>query len=74
MRKQEFASRLAKSTGVSPAKAADELDGVVHDVLRKLRAGKAVRMPGLGTIVPGEKPRLEPEDKRTRKGGRREQS
>ncbi|MGD0578823.1 MAG: hypothetical protein ABSC08_07835 [Bryobacteraceae bacterium] len=33
--------------------AADELDAAVHQILQKLKEGKPVRLPGLGTLRPG---------------------
>ena len=33
--------------------AADALDAAVHQILQKLKAGKPVRLPGLGTLRPG---------------------
>jgi hypothetical protein len=33
--------------------AADELDAAVHQILQKLKQGKAVHLPGLGTLRPG---------------------
>jgi hypothetical protein len=35
------------------AAAADELDAAVHQILQKLKRGKSVRLPGLGTLKPG---------------------
>jgi nucleoid DNA-binding protein len=59
MRKQELARRLARCSGVSPAEAADELDRVVHGILRGLRKGESVPLPGLGKFKPGRKWELE---------------
>jgi len=53
MRKKELVLRLAQDASVSPAEAADQLDAVVHDILRKVRHGKQASLPGLGTFVPG---------------------
>ena len=61
MKKSELAGRLARRSGVSKAQAADQLDTVVHDILRSLRSGKATPMPGLGVLVPGRRLRLRPE-------------
>jgi nucleoid DNA-binding protein len=55
MRKPEIAKRLAKQSGVSNAEAADRLDRVVHEILSKLRKGKAAPFPGLGQFTPGPK-------------------
>jgi hypothetical protein len=37
---------------LTPAEAADRLDDVVHDILKKLRHGKEAAMPGLGKLIP----------------------
>jgi len=46
---------MARQSKVSRAAAADELDRVVHDILRSLRRGVPVKLPGLGVFKPGEK-------------------
>ena len=56
MRKEELAARLARRVHVSKPAAADELDRVVHEILKGLRKGEAVPLPGLGTFIPGKKP------------------
>ncbi len=53
MRKREIANRLARQSGLSSAEAADQLDRVVHQILAKLRQGKAAPLPGLGRFTPG---------------------
>ncbi len=53
MKKNELALRLAQDVKVSPAEAADQLDIALHDILRKIKHGKQVRLPGLGTFLPG---------------------
>jgi len=52
MKKKQFARRLARRAGVSAAEAADHLDCVVHDIVSRLRQGKAVPLPGLGRLKP----------------------
>ncbi len=59
MDKDDLASRLARQTRRSKAAAADEVDRVVHQILAKLRRGERVRLPGLGTFLPGQQPRFE---------------
>jgi nucleoid DNA-binding protein len=53
MRKPELARRLAKSSRVSKAEAADQLDRVVHQIVSNLRRGRPTRLPGLGEFTPG---------------------
>ena len=45
--------RLALRAKVSQAAAADTVDVVVHEILRKLRAGKPAQLPGVGTLRRG---------------------
>ncbi len=56
MKKNDLAQRLARDTNLSKAAAADELDRVVHDIVKNLRRGVPVRLPGLGTFTPGNHP------------------
>ena len=51
MRKRDLAARLAAHAQTSPAEAADQLDDVVHRILKRLRTGKTVSLPGLGTLT-----------------------
>jgi len=53
MKKPEMARRLALHVGVSSAEAADQLDHVVNQILKKLRKGKAAPFPGLGRFTLG---------------------
>ncbi|MCC6862318.1 MAG: HU family DNA-binding protein [Bryobacterales bacterium] len=53
MRKPELARRLAKTSRVSKAEAADQLDRVVHQIVSSLRRGRRARLPGLGEFKPG---------------------
>ena len=39
--------------------AADALDAEVERIVRKLKQGKPVQLPGLGSFVPGPQPRFE---------------
>jgi nucleoid DNA-binding protein len=50
--KQEIARRLAKELQVTPGAAADEVDRVVADILKKLRKGRDARLPGVGILHP----------------------
>jgi nucleoid DNA-binding protein len=54
MKKAELAAKLAEQTHLSKAEAADQLDRVVHEIVRNLRKGKPARLPGLGSFRPGE--------------------
>ena len=58
MKKMDFASRLARRQHISKAQAADQVDGVVHQILRRLRAGKPAPLPGLGVLRPDKQSNL----------------
>lgn len=53
MRKTDLAIRLARDGRVTAAQAADQLDRVVHCILKAVRSGRAARLPGLGRFLPG---------------------
>lgn len=52
MKKEELANRVARSRRLSPSKAADLVDRIVADLVRELRKGRPVDLPGLGTLHP----------------------
>jgi nucleoid DNA-binding protein len=56
MKKEQLVRRLAKESGISAAAAADQLDGVLTGILRRIRQGRSASLPGLGTFLPGPKP------------------
>jgi nucleoid DNA-binding protein len=51
MKPKDLAQTVAKKTGQSRAKAQDEIDILVHRILRSLREGKEVKLPGVGKLV-----------------------
>ena len=51
MGKKEIAAMLARSSGITRAEAADQLDRVVFELLKKLRKGENASLPGLGTLA-----------------------
>ncbi|HYO84190.1 MAG TPA: HU family DNA-binding protein, partial [Bryobacteraceae bacterium] len=53
--------RLAEMSKTSPAKAADRLDSVVHEIIKQLRDGEAAVLPGLGKFTPGQETLFQPE-------------
>jgi nucleoid DNA-binding protein len=55
MKKPEVAKWLARQAGVSNAEAADQLDHVVNQILKKLRKGQPAPFPGLGRFTLGPK-------------------
>ena len=52
MEKKDFTKRYAQRTRSTPAEAADQIDHVVNDLLRRLRAGQPASLPGFGTLLP----------------------
>jgi nucleoid DNA-binding protein len=61
MEKNEFTKKFAERTGSTSAEAADRVDRVVNDLLRRLRAGKTASLPGFGPLLPegDAKPRIQ---------------
>ena len=55
MKKQELAERLAKESNITPAAAADQVDRVVNEILKRVRHGQTASLPGLGTFRPDQK-------------------
>jgi len=51
MKQKELARELAKETGLPAAAAQDRIDELVHGILKKLRQGQPVQLPGLGKLV-----------------------
>ncbi|MBX9600629.1 MAG: HU family DNA-binding protein [Bryobacteraceae bacterium] len=52
MKKQEIAHNLAAQAGISQGEAADQVDRLMHRIAAQIRAGKPVRIPGLGKVSP----------------------
>jgi nucleoid DNA-binding protein len=57
MSRKTLLRMMAREGKVRPAAAADELDRAVERILRSLKEGKSVRLPGIGDLVP-ERERL----------------
>ena len=72
MKKQDIVARLARRARLSRAAAADQFDGLIHDILAGLKKGLPVSLPGLGTCTPGEKLTFSSEPQPTKKGPRRD--
>lgn len=66
MRKSDWRSVLGRKSGA----AADRLDAEVERIVKSLRQGKAVKLPGVGVLVPGKRTRCEFEEKGGSRGGR----
>jgi hypothetical protein len=59
MNRQQLARLLAKQAGISAAAAADQLDSILTGILRRVRQGHSASLPGLGTFLPGPRPRFQ---------------
>jgi nucleoid DNA-binding protein len=53
MKKEHIARRLAKESHISTAAAADQLDRIMSDILKRIRKGETASIPGLGTFRAG---------------------
>ncbi len=50
MKKAQLARQLAKESGITPGAAADQVDRIVGDILKRVRKGQSASLPGLGTF------------------------
>jgi nucleoid DNA-binding protein len=51
MKLEEIARKLAKQAHIPAAEARDQVDALVHKILKSLREGKPVEFPGIGRLV-----------------------
>ena len=51
MRREELAKTLARKTGLSKSAARNEVDELVAGIIRKLRQGQQVKLPGVGKLL-----------------------
>jgi nucleoid DNA-binding protein len=51
MKEREIAKQWARASGLSPAEAADRVDGVVRQILEQLRKRGEAPLPGMGKLV-----------------------
>lgn len=74
MKKRGLVGKLAKGKNISQAKAADLLDQAVGHILRKLRNGERVNLPGVGVLKPGPsgQPQFEPATPQVQSKGRKQ--
>ena len=49
---------LAKKARVRRSAAAEQVNRIVHDILKTLRQGEPARLPGLGRFEPGPTPKF----------------
>jgi len=57
MKHDELAQELAREAGLAQAEAKDQIEELVQRIVKKLRRGRPVALPGLGKLVarPGRK-------------------
>jgi nucleoid DNA-binding protein len=51
MKREELARKLAQQSRVSRAQARDQVDEMVRKILKALREGQPVELPGVGRLV-----------------------
>jgi nucleoid DNA-binding protein len=51
MKKEELARELARKARLPAAVAQDRIDELVHRIVKKLRRGERVVLPGVGKLV-----------------------
>jgi len=51
MKREELAQKLARQSNLSRAAARDQVDELVHRILKSLRDGQPVELPGVGRLV-----------------------
>ena len=69
MKKRKLRELLVKSSGLAAGQAADQVDAAVARIVRKLRLGQTVPLPGLGSFVPGPRPAFKFETGRGKASG-----
>jgi nucleoid DNA-binding protein len=52
MKKEQLARELARESRITEAAAADQVDRIVSEILKKVRSGRSAAIPGLGTFHP----------------------
>ena len=58
MKKPELAKRLALQSNSTASQAADRLDRMVGELVRKLKQGESAHLPGLSAFTRGHNGRL----------------
>lgn len=55
MKNTDLIKKIARHHAIDSGSAADRIDRLVNQILQSLKRGEEARLPGLGTIKPGEK-------------------
>jgi nucleoid DNA-binding protein len=51
MKRKDLAHALAERNRLTQGEAQDQLDRVVHEIVRSLRQGRVAEMPGIGKLT-----------------------
>jgi nucleoid DNA-binding protein len=51
MKQEELARELAREARLPAAEAQEQIEELVHQIVRKLRRGRPVKLPGVGVLV-----------------------
>ncbi|HEX5430760.1 MAG TPA: HU family DNA-binding protein [Bryobacteraceae bacterium] len=51
MKREDLARKLARKTHLSSAQARDRIGEMVHEIVKSLREGRPVELPGMGKLV-----------------------
>jgi nucleoid DNA-binding protein len=51
MKREDLANKLARLAHLPEAAARDEVDALVHRILKALRKGRPVEFPGIGKLI-----------------------
>jgi len=68
MRKPEIAKRMARQARSTVGEAADRLDRVVSEMVRKVKRGEPARLPGVGAFTRDQDGRVAFEPERPPRG------
>jgi nucleoid DNA-binding protein len=54
VKKNDLTKQYARRAGMTQAQAADEIDRVIHDFMKRVRNGEPASLPGFGTFFPNQ--------------------
>lgn len=60
MKRVELARKLAARSKVTRAEARDQVDEAVRKILKSLRSGRPVQLPGVGRLFSDPPPKKDP--------------
>jgi nucleoid DNA-binding protein len=71
MNKHDLVKFVAARDDLPHARAADKVDNAIHQILRQLRKGASVSLPGVGTLKSNSNARIELSPPSNRSGRKR---